>query len=232
MGGKEAVIMIKLRTLILIWLVILALLVWAWHCDGKSFDQKVSEKLTGGTVTTKSMALWELYQYQYTTLLRKSPMCYAPWQAYMAIQRYVTIDGWDFNYKFRITANLKQMLRDDAVYNRDYAKSLKFTGTKKQKVKKIWKWCSKTNYHTTKNTTRDAFQYRESLCAGISGAFYVLCRVNKIPVRYVIGWVDNGKGCHAWNRVKVNGRWYWVDCTFRYWLCPDLWDGRTVMEMW
>jgi len=221
--------MIKLRTLIIVWLVIIALLIFWVRADGKSFDQKVADKLTGGSVSTKSMSLWELQQYRDVNLLRKAPLCYAPWKAYIAVSEYVTIETRNNRYYLVIGTNLKKLLSEDARFNKAFAKAFKATGTKKQQIRKIWKWCSNTKYVTHVKTAREVFTTRQGDCAGISAAFYVLCKVKHIPVRYVIGW---GRGCHAWNRVKVGGQWYWIDCTFRYWLCPTLWDGRTVMEMW
>lgn len=221
--------MIKLRTLIIVWLAVLVLLIWAWRADGKSFDQKVTDKLTGGSVSTKSMALWELCQYKDTILMRKSPLCYAPWKAYIAVNDYVTIESRNNRYYLCINTNLKRLLHDDATFNRAFAKAFKASGTRKQQVRKIWKYCGQTKYVVHVKTAREVFQKREGDCAGIASAFYVLCRAKGIPVRYVIGW---SKGCHAWNRVKVSGRWYWIDATYRYWLCYDLWDGRSIMEMW
>lgn len=221
--------MIKLRTLIIAWLAIIGLLIWGITSDGKSFDAKVTDKLTGGSVSTKSMAIWELYQYRDTTLMRKSPLCYCPWKAYLAVNEYVTVESKNNRYYLCIGTNLKKLMSEDATFNKRFAKAFKATGTKKQQVRKIFKYCCATKYVVHVKTAREVFTTRTGDCAGISAAFYVLCKVKHIPVRYVIGW---GKGCHAWNRVKVGGQWYWIDCTFRYWLSPELWDGRRIMEMW
>ena len=220
--------MIKLRTLIIAWLVIILALLWGIRSCA-SFDSKVSQKLSGGSVATKSMAIWELYEYKYTTLLRKAPMRYCPWKAYLAVSEYVTIDVKNNRYYLTIHKDIKKLLKDDAAFNKRFAKSFKTTGTRKQQIKKIFKYCSDTKYELHIKTAREVFTRRRGDCAGKAAAFYVLCKAKNIPVRYVIGW---SSGCHAWNRVKVSGRWYWIDCTFRYWLCPDLWDGYRVMEMW
>lgn len=220
--------MIKLRTLIIAWLVIILALLWGCKACA-SFDSKVNQKLTGGSVSTKSMAIWELYEYKYTTLLRKAPMCYCPWKAYLAVSEYVGIEVKNNRYYLTIRTNLKKLLKDDAAFNKAYGKAFKVIGSRKQQIRKIFKYCTSTKYEVHIKTAREVFTTRTGDCAGIAAAFYVLCKAKKIPVRYVIGW---STGCHAWNRVKLGGRWYWIDCTFRYWLSPDLWDGYRIMEMW
>lgn len=223
---------IKLRTLLIAWVVIILLTLWAVKASA-SFDDRVDKILSGGTVTTKGLSYWEMYQYKTTKLLRKSPMQYCPWESYKAVRDHVHIhDTTGFRYALTIDCDLKKLLRKNAVYNRDFARRFQVSGTKKQQVRKIFNFCNRTKYTTQYNTTRDCFEKRQSACAGIAGAFYVLCRVKHIPVRYVIGWVEYGGGCHAWNKVMLDGKWYWVDCTYGWWCNSDLWYGRWVMEIW
>lgn len=223
---------IKLRTLLIAWVVIILLTLWAVKASA-SFDDRVNKILSGGIVTTKGMSFWELHQYKNTTLLRKSPMQYCPWESYKAVRDHVHIaDTTGFQYALTIDCDLKKLLRKNAVHNRDFARRFQVSGTKKQQVRKIFNFCNRTKYTTQYNTTRDCFERRQSACAGIAGAFYVLCRVKHIPVRYVIGWVEYGGGCHAWNKVQLDGKWYWVDATYGWWCNSDLWYGRWVMEMW
>lgn len=223
---------IKLRTLIIAWVVIILLTLWAVKASA-SFDDRVNRILSGGTVTTKALSMWELQQYKYTNLLRKSPMQYCPWESYKAVRDHVHIaDTTGFRYALTIDTDLKKLLRKNAVYNRDFARNFKVSGTKIQQVRKIFNFCFRTKYTTAYNTTRDCFEKRQSACAGIAGAFYVLCRVKHIPVRYVIGWVEYGGGCHAWNKVMLDGKWYWVDATYGWWCNRDLWYGRWIMEVW
>lgn len=223
---------IKLRTLIIAWVVIILLTLWAVKASA-SFDDRVNRILSGGTVTTKALSMWELQQYKYTNLLRKSPMQYCPWESYKAVRDHVHIaDTTGFRYALTIDTDLKKLLRKNAVYNREFARRFQVSGTRKQQVRKIFNFCNRTHYTTAYNTTRDCFEKRQSACAGIAGAFYVLCRVNHIPVRYVIGWVECGGGCHAWNKVQLDGKWYWVDAAYGWWCNSDLWYSRWVMEMW
>ena len=52
-----------------------------------------------------------------------------------------------------------------------------------------------------------------SVCAGYANAFLFLCDKAGIYCGYVSGNVV-GRGPHAWNFVKINGNYYWVDVTW------------------
>ena len=191
-----------------------------------TFSNKVD--LHGGRYGTKSMAVWELYKFRDTEMMRKYPLCWCPWTAYVAVNNNVTIEDANNRYYLCINADLYKLTIKEAKYNKDHAKTYK--GTTKQKVWKIYDYCRRTSYEAHKKTARDVFENRVADCAGIAEAFYVMCRKNKIPVRYCIGWCE--KGCHAWNRVKIGKTWYYVDATMERYLWKPLYDGYTLMEMW
>lgn len=184
--------------------------------------------LHGCKVGTKRMSTWELYRYRDTELMRRYPLCYAPYKSYLLKEQYVTITNQNNRNYLIIKTDLYKAAIPDAKYNRRKAKI--FKGTDRQKVRKIWRYCKQTTYIPHVKTASDVFRDRQGDCAAIASAFYVLCKKNKIPVRYVIGWTRDG--CHAWNRVKVGGKWYWIDATLGHWLWRDQFEGRTVMEMW
>jgi len=48
-----------------------------------------------------------------------------------------------------------------------------------------------------------------AVCAGYSLAYKLLCDQAKLDCKYVVG----NAGGHAWNMVKMGGKWYHVDCT-------------------
>ena len=122
---------IKLRTLLIAWLVIILALLWAIKASA-SFDDRVNKILSGGTVTTKGLSYWEMHQYKYTKLLRKSPMQYCPWESYKAVRDHVQIyDTTGFRYALTIDTDLKKLLRKNAVFNRDFARRFQVSGTKK-----------------------------------------------------------------------------------------------------
>lgn len=219
---------IKLRTLIIAWAVIILLLLWAVKSCASTGQDFENLNLSGGTSTTKSMALWEVYKFKYTTLLRMFPYC--PYKAYCAVSKYVTVQAKDNRRYLIINADLKELLKEDTLYNRQFSKAFKVRGSPKQRIRQIYKYCCNTKYVEHIKTAKEVFTLRQGDCAGIAAAFYVLCKNKHISVRYVIGW--NSKYCHAWNRVKLSGIWYWVDCTDRHWLKRTLWKNYSVMEIW
>lgn len=50
-----------------------------------------------------------------------------------------------------------------------------------------------------------------AVCDGIAKAFVLLARIEGIEAIKVSGITDNN---HAWNKVKLGGKWYSVDCTY------------------
>lgn len=184
--------------------------------------------LHGDIYASKSLSLWQLYHYKYTSLLRQSPLCYEPYKAYVLVDKYVVISNQNNRNVISVTADIPKLLKSDTNYNKSHAK--RYKGSTKQKVRKIYKYCTKTTYKAHVKTAHEVFQYRQGDCAGISSAFYVLCKVNHIPCRYVIGWTKSN--CHAWNRVRINGTWYWIDCTKGLWLSKKQFKNRTVLEYW
>lgn len=193
-----------------------------------SFDSRV--KLTGGITASKRMSLWKIHQYKDTQLLRKYPLRYAPWLSYVYVDKYVEVKCINNYNCLVIKTDLKKLVIEDAKYNLRFCKRFKVKGTRKKKIRKIYNYLLKTEYVLHKKTAREVFQQRKGDCAGVASAFYVMCKVKKIPVRYIIGWVDDS--CHAWNMVKVNGKWWYIDCTSGVWLTKKPWDHFTVMEMW
>lgn len=55
--------------------------------------------------------------------------------------------------------------------------------------------------------------YTQNRLSGIALLFYRLCKEYNIPVRYVTGVASNDER-HAWNWVKVEGKWYNMDVTW------------------
>ena len=50
------------------------------------------------------------------------------------------------------------------------------------------------------------------VCDGYSKAYYMLCKAAGIDVRKIEG--NTGEGLHAWNAIKLDGKWYYVDPTW------------------
>ena len=56
-----------------------------------------------------------------------------------------------------------------------------------------------------------------AVCDGMSKAYALMCNIEGIPCVRVIGKAGKSlqsAGGHAWNKVKLGGQWYTVDCTW------------------
>ncbi len=62
----------------------------------------------------------------------------------------------------------------------------------------------------------DAFKYRTAVCQGYAEAFELMASRAGLEAHIVTGEANNGSGFegHAWNQVKIDGKWYNVDCTW------------------
>ena len=181
-----------------------------------------------GDLSIKDAPLWQLHKYKYTTLLRQEPFSWCPYKSYLIIDKYVEVRDHHNTNHIIINADIVALVREDADYNKSHAH--KYKGKPKTRLRKIYRYCHKTEYVAHVKTAREVFERRQGDCAGISSAFYVLCKANKIPCRYIIGWTEDS--CHAWNRVKIKGRWYYVDATKGMWLRKKLPKGWSIMEQW
>lgn len=190
------------------------------------FGERVD--LHGGQFSTKSMSIWQLYRYKDVELLRRYPLSYAPFTSYLLVDEYVSVENHDNRNWLVISTDLYRAVIEDAKYNKTHA--IKYKGKPIERLRKIYRYCLRTEYVCHVKTARDVFEKRQGDCAAIASAFYVMCKKNKIPVRYVIGWTPYG--CHAWNRVKLDGKWYWIDPTLGNWISRKQFKGRTVMEKW
>ena len=79
----------------------------------------------------------------------------------------------------------------------------------------------------------------EGVCQSYSFAFYMMTTAVGLDCRYVSGRVATGN--HGWNRVKVDGTWYYIDCTWddpvgggkerdTYYLSRTLWSDHVAEE--
>lgn len=105
------------------------------------------------------------------------------------------------------------------------------------KVKKIHDYIvDNTTYESNSETTPNghsvydvtgALLDKRAVCDGYSKAFHELAIKSGLESKRVSGdaWNDSYSGPHAWNIVKVNGKWYHVDTTWDDPLTPD---GRPV----
>ena len=61
-------------------------------------------------------------------------------------------------------------------------------------------------------TALGALKNKYAVCAGYATAYKLLCDKAELECIYVVG--DTPRGSHAWNQVKVDGKWYNVDTTW------------------
>lgn len=108
----------------------------------------------------------------------------------------------------------KKAVRKAGVHNGD---------SDKEAVRKISKWiCKHTKYKAGTYDNSEAytlFSKGTGVCRDYSDAFWAMCKICNIPCKYYTG---QAKGGHGWNRVKVSGKWYWIDVT---WM-----DGKTIKK--
>jgi len=85
-----------------------------------------------------------------------------------------------------------------------------------QKVKYFYDWIVENTEYENSSSSQDftsVFLDNRSVCAGYSKAFLYLCQKANVECAYVVGTTVNNEP-HAWNLVKLNGNYYWVDTTF------------------
>ena len=83
-----------------------------------------------------------------------------------------------------------------------------------------------------------ALQLGGGVCTTYAQLADILCAKAGIECLYVSGDADNGlgedSGSHAWNKVKVNGKWYYVDYTWnishQYYLTETLWEDHSESD--
>jgi|HigsolmetaGSP12D_1036236.scaffolds.fasta_scaffold00566_11 hypothetical protein len=84
-----------------------------------------------------------------------------------------------------------------------------------QKVKAVHDWVLlHVAYDRTlrKHSAYDALASGQTVCQGYASLTYLLLRKGGVAARIVEGTVPTG--AHAWNLVKLDGKWYHLDTTF------------------
>lgn len=227
-----------MRRIIITVTVLVVVLALSLVSDAKtaSFDQRVSSALqNGGTVRTQTYSQWQLHRYKETTLPKKYPFKYAPWVSYVNIDRYVTVSADSTHNTLIIDEALYGRVKTEADENRKTAEHIlrdrNVRGTGTAAYRKIRKYVRAGKYKQGIKSASGFFSEHQGDCAAHAAAMYVLCKVQGIPVRYCIGGLSGS--LHAWNRVKLGGRWYWTDETMERGPSRKLWDGyRYPMQMW
>lgn len=224
--------------MVVLWILLSALLASQVDADTTdAFDKRVTGKLkTGGVVKTQVYAQWELWKYKETVLPKKYPFKYCPWESYLAIDKYVVVGSDPKHYTLTIDPALYAEMKPIATKTKAEAKKIlkkyKVTGKTRADYMKIRKYVRSGDIVEGSKSALSFFENHGGDCAGHASAIYVLCKVQGIPVRYVIGSAPGGF-LHAWNKVKLDGKWYWVDETVEEPMQTKLWwYYNGVMVMW
>lgn len=102
------------------------------------------------------------------------------------------------------------------------------------------------NYQSAENWAYGAggvLIHKEGVCQSYAIAFYMMAVSAGLDCKFVTGTTKGGG--HAWNQVKVDGKWYYIDCTwddpilnghsgggerYKYYLSETLWSDHTIEE--
>lgn len=120
---------------------------------------------------------------------------------------------------------------------------VKNSDSDREAVRKIAYWiCKHTKYAYGQYDNAEAgtlFSKGRRVCRDYSDAFWAMCKVSGIQCEYYAGTVTGG-GRHGWNRVKIEGKWYWIDVTWmdcgksinkNYYLKRKLWKNHKITEL-
>lgn len=118
----------------------------------------------------------------------------------------------------KVDAKIKSVLKSLKLENKsDY-----------KKVKAIHDYIiNRVSYDQTfmKYSAYNALINKSSVCEGYAAAAYRMFLDSGIESRIIIGFADGG--AHAWNIVKVNGKWYNIDLT---WDDPIMSNGKQALR--
>jgi len=199
---------IKLRTLVIVWVLLFALTLWA-------FVDSLSASIT-------------------RPLIPKSEL---KWSSYHAYHSLLYWDGDKVTYsakKLRIT--LKACIGNKKWAKKMVKKLHLMRYPVKKRVAKIYEYIiDEYEYDSDYEWLEQARKKGRANCSAFADLFYALCKASKVPVRYIMGWTNDGEsqGWHCWNRVKIKKKWYWIDCTWGHWLSRKLWRTHSrIIEEW
>ena len=68
---------------------------------------------------------------------------------------------------------------------------------------------------------------KKGICYDYSAVFAVMKRSEGFPTKLVKGYTKNVSGYHAWNEIKINGKWLIIDSTYD----SAVWKKRIKYEM-
>ena len=129
-----------------------------------------------------------------------------------------TVNGKKITYKVTV---LKKTMKQRV--NQIVKSVVKKGMSNYQKVKAVHNWLIKNvkyDYYRflsgrvpkISHTARGALLKKLAVCDGYAHAFDMVMKKLKIKSKFVVGFANGGG--HAWNMVKLGGKWYHIDTTF------------------
>ncbi|MCD7840760.1 MAG: hypothetical protein LUG46_09070 [Erysipelotrichaceae bacterium] len=124
-----------------------------------------------------------------------------------------------------------------AAYNACKSAGVTTGMTQTNAVKKINTWiCKKVTYNSSYNTMASGFNKGKGVCQTYGMMFDAMCQQCGITQSDVHGTANgsNGWESHLWNKVKLNGTWYYIDvcwndtCSNKYLLSKSLWSDHKL----
>ena len=129
----------------------------------------------------------------------------------------------------------RESLAESERYIQLCKKRIKVKLTKKtsdrKKVNAILKaLCKHMTYSGKYRSIKNCITLGKGVCGDYAEIFRALCWVNGIECRYIGGAAlgDRGWEEHAWNQVRVGGKWYYVDMT---WMDSALSEGDKLSSI-
>lgn len=154
------------------------------------------------------------------------------------------IFGYDYEYtsfksnnKYYYNIDMKMYYNADAAQEKEvsatvnsFVNSVDFSKESDyQIIRRVYDYiCNKADYDYdavyAAGNTSNLYKYRTSfsaygaliegscVCQGYALAFYRICKELGYDVRFV--YSDPNEGCHAWNIIMLDGKYYFVDCTW------------------
>ena len=141
-----------------------------------------------------------------------------------------------------IQCSPKEIYEEISIFN-NYRKTVLDMGineytTQKDAVTKINNWMiNYLTYELSANNPYQAYLNKKANCDGYARLFERFCKVIGVECIWESGEVKtNGTyGAHAWNKVKLDGTWYYIDVCWndssnpnRYLLSTTLWNDHTT----
>ena len=137
-------------------------------------------------------------------------------------------------------AKLVAQVKDDVFYNTCVNKIGLYDGMPQtDAIVAINNWMCNYIVYDSGSDPFEVLNTGKAICGGYAALFKQLCTSAGIDCEYVSGCYHGDPNCipcHAWNKVKLNGAWYWVDVCWNdtgndknaYLLSPVLWGNRIV----